>query len=750
VSETHSLLKRQLKRWFGGDPALSPERQGFFDAVDRAYHQFDVDRAMLERSLELSSQELLQANSEMRAVFARLINSSVDGILAFDRECRYTVWNPGMERITGVSEVQALGKSAFEVFPMLEETGDGRFFSEALAGKTIVAKERSCLLPALGQGFFEGHYSPLFNESGQIIGGLAIIRDVTDRKQAEGLLRKRVEQQRIAKEIGEICLEASRLSEIMDQAARRIAAVLKADLSEVLTLDDQHEVLLLVAGVGWKQGVVGRVIVSKGPESQAGYTLLVNCPVMVDDLQTETRFTGSSMLDEHRAVSGLSVPMVSRSRTLGVLSVYSTTRRAFSPDEVEFLQSVSNLIAVAIERRKVEETLEQYAIHDALTGMYNRRYFHGRVNEEVARAARNQRPLAIMLCDLDRFKAINDTHGHERADEILKAVATSIQGSIRETDLVFRWGADEIVVLVPDATREAVVITADRMRRGIRKLGEAFGCEIDLSIGVGLYPQHGANPEELMRVTDRALYIAKKGGDKVHIGEEEYRLDDQSIKVVFQPIVDLRTGRVVGFEALSRDPQNKSNIIEMFRRYQAIGHLRELKRICFELQLKVAQELGLTRMFINVDFQVLNELDPVLKPDGMEVILEISEVEALHDLANHLSIARKWRSRGFRFAMDDFGAGFISLPFIGQLIPDYIKLDRSTILQAVSSENFRVFSTDLVRAMQNYATAGIIAEGIETEKELEVVKDMGISLGQGYLLGMPQALTRADVIRLQP
>jgi EAL domain-containing protein (putative c-di-GMP-specific phosphodiesterase class I) len=178
--------------------------------------------------------------------------------------------------------------------------------------------------------------------------------------------------------------------------------------------------------------------------------------------------------------------------------------------------------------------------------------------------------------------------------------------------------------------------------------------------------------------------------------------------------------------------------------------LRELKRICFELQLKVAQELGLTRMFINVDFQVLNELDPVLKPDGMEVILEISEVEALHDLANHLSIARKWRSRGFRFAMDDFGAGFISLPFIGQLIPDYIKLDRSTILQAVSSENFRVFSTDLVRAMQNYATAGIIAEGIETEKELEVVKDMGISLGQGYLLGMPQALTRADVIRLQP
>ncbi len=749
MNETHNLLKRQLKRWFGDDPASSIGCQEFLDAVDSAYRQFDADRAMLERSLELSSQELLQANSEMRAVFARLINSSVDGILAFDRECRYTVWNPGMERVTGVSAVRALGKSAFEVFPLLEETGDSRFFFEALAGKTIVARERSCLLPALGQGFFEGHYSPLFAESGQIIGGLAIVRDVTDRKQSESLLRKRVEQQRVAKEIGEICLDASRLSEIMEQAAHRIAAVLKVDLSEVLTLDDQHEVLRLVAGVGWKQGVVGTVTVPKGPESQAGYTLLVNCPVIAEDLQIETRFTGSITLDEHRAVSGLSVPMVSRNHTIGVLSAYSTTRRAFSPDEVEFLQSVSSLIAVTIERRKAEETLEQYAIHDALTGMYNRRYFHGRVDEEVARAARNQRPLAILLCDLDRFKALNDAQGHERADEILKVVATSIQGSIRETDLIFRWGSDEFVVLVPDVTRETVTITAERMRRGIRKLGEHFGCEIDLSVGVGLYPEHGANPEELMRVADRALYIAKKGGDKVHIGEEEYRLDDQSINVVFQPIVDLHTGRVLGFEALSRDPQGKLSILELFKRYQAIGNLRELKRLCFELQLKVAQELGLTRAFINVDFQVLSELAPIPRPAEMEVILEISEVEALHDVANHLNIAREWRSRGFQFAMDDFGAGFISLPFIGQLIPDYIKLDRSTILQAVSSENFRTFSKDLVRAMKNYATAGIIAEGIETAKELQVVKDMGISLGQGYLLGTPQALTRADIARLQ-
>jgi EAL domain-containing protein (putative c-di-GMP-specific phosphodiesterase class I) len=118
-------------------------------------------------------------------------------------------------------------------------------------------------------------------------------------------------------------------------------------------------------------------------------------------------------------------------------------------------------------------------------------------------------------------------------------------------------------------------------------------------------------------------------------------------------------------------------------------------------------------------------------------------VEALHDVQNHLLVAQKWRKAGYRFAIDDFGAGFISLPFIATLIPDYIKLDRSTILQAVSSKAFRKFTKDLVRALKNYAREGIVAEGIETEKELKVVKEMGIYIVQGFLFGKPQELKKS-------
>lgn len=393
---------------------------------------------------------------------------------------------------------------------------------------------------------------------------------------------------------------------------------------------------------------------------------------------------------------------------------------------------------------RMRRLFEKQAIRDPLTGLLNRQYFNDRVQEEIARAARNGKILALLLCDLDHFKDINDTQGHQAGDDILKAVAKSIENSIRGIDLVFRWGGDEIVVILSDTTRDGVLIAAERIRNGISKISERVHAPLDLSIGAALYPEHGQNVDGLIRLADRALYIAKKGGDKIHIGEEEYQLNEHSVKLVFQPVVNTRSGQILGFEALSRDPQGKLTILELFKRYQAVGQLTELKCLCFRLQLKKAQELGLKRVFMNVDFNMLSKIEAGFKPAEMEVILEISEQEALNDIEKCLEIIRTWRAKGFKFAIDDFGSGFISLPFIARLIPDYIKLDRSTILQAVSSQQFGRLMKGLIIAMRNYSKEGIIAEGIETEKELKMSNTLGTDLVQGFLLGRPEELTKGS------
>ena len=389
---------------------------------------------------------------------------------------------------------------------------------------------------------------------------------------------------------------------------------------------------------------------------------------------------------------------------------------------------------------KMQKIIQRQATHDDLTNLYNRTFFDQQMEYELVRAQREQYNISCLLCDIDGFKSINDSRGHHKGDMFLKEVARTIQESTRGSDLVFRWGADEFMVVLLRTTREGILIAAERFREGMKKISYQNKLNTDLSIGAALFPEQAKNIDQLINLAHRALFIAKKSGDKIQIGDEKYHLDEQSVKIVFQPIIDVWSDKTLGYEALGRDPQGKLNILDLFKKHQAIGKLTELKCICFRKTLKLSQELGLERVFINIDFKMLNQLESIPKPPDMDVILEISEAEVLHNIDIHLDNLNHWRKMGYRFAIDDFGAGFISLPFIAQFKPDYIKLDRSTILQAVASIQFREFLKKLISALRMYSSEGIIAEGIEIEKELEVVKDLGIYIIQGFLLGKPQDL----------
>lgn len=408
---------------------------------------------------------------------------------------------------------------------------------------------------------------------------------------------------------------------------------------------------------------------------------------------------------------------------------------------------------VAVSRQsfaRIRRMFEAQAMRDSLTGLLNRQSFGEQVRQQMARTDREEGLLGLVMCDLDDFKKINDSRGHPVGDEVLCRVAQAVLSATRGSDLVFRWGGDEIMALLVPTARAGALAAAHRIRSEVAALEADFGFAIDMSIGVALYPEHGRDIDELIKLADKALYIAKRGGDKIHVGDEELPLDEQAVRLVFQPVVDSRTGELLGHEVLSRDPSGSRGIGKLFRRYEAVGQLADLKRLIFHHQVAEASRLGLRRVFVNVDFDLLQSLEPFDPPHGTEFVLDISEAEAGLGIERYFDVIDAWRARGYKFAIDDFGAGFISLQFVAQLFPSFIKMDRSAIVEAKGSERYSAFLRDMLGAMRNYSEEGIIAEGVETDEELAIVRKLGVDQVQGHLIGRPVELEGPALERAAP
>jgi diguanylate cyclase (GGDEF)-like protein len=441
-------------------------------------------------------------------------------------------------------------------------------------------------------------------------------------------------------------------------------------------------------------------------------------------------FLAATLISFYLLLGGESVLQLDRSSTLTASVGLAVLTALFC---VYVVQSHSNF-------SRMRRLLSAQAMRDPLTGLLNRQSFDDRINTEMARSRREGGLLAFLLCDLDEFKQINDTLGHHAGDEALQEVADQMKKLTRGSDLVFRWGGDEMLVLLSQTSREGVLIAAERLREGVAGLDSFEGLKLDMSVGVSLFPEHGEDQEQLLQLADRALYIAKQGGGKVHVGQELYPVDKSVVDLVFQPVVDSERREILGYEALSRDAKGQIGIEELFRRYQAVGQLKQLKDLIFGLQLRETGRLGLGRVFLNVDFDMLRRMEPPELPEGSLIVLEVSERDLAQDIHSQLEVAERWRRKGYQFAIDDFGSGFIALPFIARLIPDFIKMNRATIREATLSAEFSSFLRDLIVAMRNYSPQGVIAEGIETEEELEAARGLGVLQVQGYLTGRPEPI----------
>jgi diguanylate cyclase (GGDEF)-like protein len=427
------------------------------------------------------------------------------------------------------------------------------------------------------------------------------------------------------------------------------------------------------------------------------------------------------------------------------------------------------------ERKALEEQLEYQALHDALTGLPNRALFMDRLDHAVVRAGRREAQLAVLFMDLDDFKVVNDSLGHEAGDKLLVAVAERLRACLRPEDTAARLGGDEFTILLEDLTGVGGAIrVAERIAEALQTafvLGrrEVF---VTASFGIALWDEARQSPADLLRNADQAMYRAKHAGKaRYEVFEEAMNaralerlemendlrraLERREFTVHYQPVVMLEAVKFVGFEALVRWDRPEHGLLtagefvplaEDTGLIIPIGRwvLQEACRQARDWQQRYPSDPPPT-VFVNLSAKQLQDPDLVqtvsrttrqtgLDPRCLE--LEITEGAAMDDAPATAAVLEELKTLGVRVAIDDFGTGYSSLSYLERFPVDSLKVDCSFI----GSLGRDPGATVLVRAMIDLAHAlgsRVIAEGVETDEQLRRVRELGCDLAQGYHFSRP-------------
>jgi diguanylate cyclase (GGDEF)-like protein len=417
--------------------------------------------------------------------------------------------------------------------------------------------------------------------------------------------------------------------------------------------------------------------------------------------------------------------------------------------------------------------IEYLAYHDGLTALPNRSLFNKLLSQAISQAQRSNKQLAVAFIDLDRFKQINDTLGHEAGDQLLKEVATRLKSCLRDSDIVARLGGDEFVVLLTELTEEKYAATvAQKILTSIAKpfilIGQDF--RVTASIGISTYPVDGADVQTMTKTADIAMYQAKEDGkdnfqfysEKLNANSLErltlesslrHALERGEFELHYQAKRDIATGQITGVEALLRwqnpdlgmvSPMQFIQVAEETGLIVPIGKW-VLQTAC--LQNVAWQKQGLPRMKIAVnlsarqfsDEHLLRDVAAILKSTGMQASLlelEIHESLLIQDIEKTLKILTALKGVGVKIAIDDFGSGFSSLSTLQRFPLDTIKIDRSYIRDiATRAEDSNL--TEAIIAMGKSLSLTVVAQGVETKEQADFLREHACDEFQGFYFNKP-------------
>jgi len=430
-----------------------------------------------------------------------------------------------------------------------------------------------------------------------------------------------------------------------------------------------------------------------------------------------------------------------------------------------------------MELATANKELERLAMHDPLTNLPNRALLLLRLQQAIEGSQRNQSMFAMLMMDLDRFKEVNDTLGHDVGDELLVQVSSRVATLLRKSDTVARIGGDEFAIVLSDVTQEQAMLISGKIGRCLSSEFEVANHKFNIgcSIGIAMFPEHGLDSSVLLKCADLAMYVAKRNHlnhvvyDAAESPQSESVLSlDNSLRQAieqdelllhYQPKVDLQTGTLIGVEALVRW-QHDDHLLypDKFIPYaEKTGLIRNITRWVLKTALKQQsqwQSVGENmKMSVNLSFKDLGDHSLVsyisesldrwqVNPECL--MLEITETSVMEDPHQTLEILRQLDEMGLGISIDDFGTGYSSLVYLKKLPVDEIKIDRSFVTDLLSNSDSLVIVRSIIDLAHNLDMT-VTAEGVETMEVWEKLSSLGCDVSQGYYSGPP--MSSEDLVR---
>lgn len=727
------------------------------------------------------------AESESR--YRGIVEDQTELICRFRRDGTLTFVNGAYARYFG-KQVDALMGTNFAPFiPDDDRPRVARVLAALGPENPVMTVEHRVVAPDGSLRWQQWTNRVVLDERGNIVEYQAVGRDVTQQREAEGLVS---DQARILETIA----RGAPLPETLAELCRVVETHAPAVTCSVLLVNDDGATLRHGAAPSLPDTFVRALdSIPIGPRAgSSGTAAYLGESVVVTDIETDPLWS------EHRSIAlshGLRacwatpIRAASDEHILGTFALYFHERRSPSRSHERLVEMVVHLAAIAIDRKRFETKLAHQAHHDPLTGLPNRVLFLEFLVLALARARRYRSQVAVLFMDLDRFKVVNDSLGHDAGDELLVGLSERLRSVLRPGDTVARFGGDEFVILCedlsgPEAKQQAVEV-AERLLDVIQQPFHLDGDEhfLSASIGIALAVTGDDRPEALLRDADAAMYRAKdRGKGRWELFDETMRvtamvrletenalhraIDRGEFRLFYQPVMSIADGSCTGVEALVRWQYPNRGLVaphEFIQLAEETGLVIPLggwvlSEACRQAARWHAERLDNDPFQVAVNLSarqlahpdLVDSVDRALKATGADpswLCLEITESVLMDDVDATIGAVKRLKGLGVDLAIDDFGTGYSSLGYLKRFPVDLVKVDRSFV-DGLGSDPEDSAIVAAVVSLGHALGLRVVAEGVETEQQLSELVALECDLAQGYFFAPPQPAVDIEDLVLGP